>query len=132
MIFYQKWLWNIRSRLNTSTFCVLDLYLDMFDQNWSFVYKKWRFWLNMIKYRLKNSKSFSKQNSKLRIHSKPDRNQSKLTVHCSVRSLFTWFMHLIHDDVKLGTWFKPNTQSVSITSQIPILSSSSFLLTYLK
>ena len=27
-----------------------------------------------------NIKSFSKQNSKLRIHSKPDRNQSKLTV----------------------------------------------------
>ena len=29
---------------------------------------------------LQNVKSFSKQNSKLRIHSKPDRNQLKLTV----------------------------------------------------
>ena len=34
----------------------LGLYLDMFDQNWSFVHKKWRFWSNIFKYRLKNSK----------------------------------------------------------------------------
>ena len=34
----------------------LSLYLDMFDQNWSFLRKKWRFWLNISKYRLKNSK----------------------------------------------------------------------------
>ena len=33
----------------------------------------------------KNIKNFSKQNSKLRIHSKPDRYKSKLTVaHCTV------------------------------------------------
>ena len=30
----------------------LGLYLDMFDQNWSFVHKKWRFWSNIFKYRL--------------------------------------------------------------------------------
>ena len=29
MTFYQKLLWNIRSRRKSSTFCVLDLYLDM-------------------------------------------------------------------------------------------------------
>ena len=41
-----------------------ELSLDLiFDNN---------FWQNI--------KSFSKQNSKWRIHSKPDRNQSKLTV----------------------------------------------------
>ena len=34
----------------------LSLYLDMFDQNWSFVHKKWIFWSKMFKYRLKNSK----------------------------------------------------------------------------
>ena len=33
-----------------------------------------------------NIKKISKQNSKLRIHSKPDRNQSKLTV-CTVESV---------------------------------------------
>ena len=71
----------------------------MFDQNWSLWNKKWRFWSNILKYRLKNSKrgrvkprsdipwkflvkykSFIKQNSKLIIYSKLDRNQSKLAV----------------------------------------------------
>ena len=76
----------------------LSLYLDMFDQNWSFLQKNEDFDKT---YRLKNSKferviihniqifcnifqwnieRFSRQNSKLRIHPKPDRNQSKLTV----------------------------------------------------
>ena len=45
---------------------VEELSLDLIFYN--------NFWLNI--------KSFSKQNSKLRIYSKPDRNQSKLTV-CS-------------------------------------------------
>ena len=34
----------------------LSLYLDMFDQNWSFLHKIWRFWSNISKYRLENSK----------------------------------------------------------------------------
>ena len=44
-----------------------------------------------------NVKSFSKQNSKLRIHSKPERNQSKLTV-CNARSsvdIVSWNFQLI-------------------------------------
>ena len=28
----------------------------MFDQNWSFLHKKWRFWTNISKHRLENSK----------------------------------------------------------------------------
>ena len=74
----------------------------MFDQNWSFLHKNEDFdqiYLNTgsktqnveeLSLDLifnnnfyQNIKSFIKQNSKLRIHSKPDRNQSKLTV-CSV------------------------------------------------
>ena len=34
-------------------FELLSLYLDKFDQNWSFLNKKWRFWSNIFKYRLK-------------------------------------------------------------------------------
>ena len=93
LIFYQKSLHNIRSRLNFSTFWVFEsvfryicaksfkfdqaylnrglktqnvekLSLDLMFHN--------NFWWNI--------KSFSEQNSKLRIHSKPDRNQSKLIV----------------------------------------------------
>ena len=103
LIFYQKLLWNIISRLKSSTFWV---FRPVFRYVWSKLklcaYKKNEdfnqtclnigsktqnveevsldlifhnhFWWNI--------KSFSKQNSKLRIHSKPDRNQSKLTV-CS-------------------------------------------------
>ena len=70
----------------------LSLYLDIFDQNLHFLCKKLQFWSNMLKNSKcvkvsldlifynnfwKNIKSFSKQKSKF---SKPDRNQSKLTV----------------------------------------------------
>ena len=53
LIFYQKLLWNIKSRFNSSTYWV---FRSMFDQNWRFVNKKWRFWSNIFKYSLKNSK----------------------------------------------------------------------------
>ena len=56
LIFYQKSLWNIRSRLNSSTFWVFE---PVFRYVWSklrFLHKKWRFWSNITKYRLKNSK----------------------------------------------------------------------------
>ena len=56
LIFYQKLLCNIRSRLDLSDFEFFGLYLAMFDQNWSFLHKKWRFWSNIFKYMLKNSK----------------------------------------------------------------------------
>ena len=87
IIFYQKLLWNIRSRLNSSTFWV-------FRPAFLYVWSKLKLWtqkmkililaqkLKMWKSSGKISKVLSKQNSKLRIHSKPDRNQSKLTV-CS-------------------------------------------------
>ena len=45
--------WTIDWRSNLSHFEFLGLYLAIFDQNWSFVHKKWRFWLNTFKYRLK-------------------------------------------------------------------------------
>ena len=51
LIFYQKLLWNIRSRLNSSTFWV---FRSVFK--WSILLRKWRFWSNIFKYRLKNSK----------------------------------------------------------------------------
>ena len=56
LIFYQKLLWNIRSRLNYSTFWVLSLYLHMLDQNLHFLCKKLQFWSKIFIYRLKNSK----------------------------------------------------------------------------
>ena len=99
MIFHQKWLWNIRSRPNSSTFWVFE---PVFKYVWS---KSTIFCAQSLnfdqtsKYRPKNSKcgrvsldliihnnfwwnirTLSKQNSKLIINSKPDRNQSKLTV----------------------------------------------------
>ena len=53
LIFYQKLLWNIRSRLNSSIFWD---FRPVFSYVWVFVHKKWRFWSNIFKYRLKNSK----------------------------------------------------------------------------
>ena len=47
LIFYKKILRNVRSRLNYSTFWV---------KIEAFCSKKWRFWSNIFKYRLKNSK----------------------------------------------------------------------------
>ena len=82
----------------------------MIDPNLYFQCKKIQFWSNISKYWPKNSKcgrakpwsdipwwflvkyqKFFKQNSKLRIHSKPDINQSKLTV-CTEQLLFSVFL----------------------------------------
>ena len=49
LIFYQKLLWNIRSRLNSSTFRV-------FEPVFKYLCTKLQFWSNICKYRLKNSK----------------------------------------------------------------------------
>ena len=74
LLFYQKLLWNTRSRLNSSTFWVFE---PLFKYVWSkssfFLCTKLQFWSKISKYR-------PKQNSKLRIDFKPHRNQSKLTV----------------------------------------------------
>ena len=114
LIFYQKLLWNIRSSLNSFTFSV---FRPVFRYVWSKIEAFWtenedfdhtylntgsktqnvedlsldlifhkNFWYNI--------KSFSKQNSKLRVHSKPDRNQSKLTV-CIAWSLITQWGQII-------------------------------------
>jgi hypothetical protein len=76
--------------------CRISFWIATFEKK---VNKEIQFWSNIYKYRLKKSKcgrvkprsdiplsflikyqKFYLQNSKLRIHSKPDRNQSKLTV----------------------------------------------------
>ena len=49
LTFYQKLFWNIRSRLNYSTFWVLSLYLHIFDQNFHFLCKTLQFWSNISK-----------------------------------------------------------------------------------
>ena len=46
LIFYQKLLWNIRCRLNSSTLWVFRPVLDMFDPNWSIFAQK----MILIKY----------------------------------------------------------------------------------
>jgi hypothetical protein len=56
LIFYQKLLWNIRSRLNSSTFWVFE---PVFKYIWwksSFLCTKLQFLSNIFKYRPKNSK----------------------------------------------------------------------------
>ena len=79
----------IRCRLNSSTFWVFE---PVFTYDWS----KSSFFMQKASIALSldlifhnnfwwNIKSFSKQNSKLRIHSKPDRNQSKLTMCTGAR-----------------------------------------------
>ena len=58
LAFSQKLLWNIRSRINSSTFWVLrPIFRDMFDQNLHFLSKKLQFWSNISKYRLKKPKN---------------------------------------------------------------------------
>ena len=98
LIFYQKLFWNTISRLNSSTFwvfwaciCLTKIFI-VYAQSFNFDQTYLNTGLkpqNVEELRLdlifhnnfwQNIKSFSKQNSKLRIHSKPDRNQSKLTV----------------------------------------------------
>ena len=69
LIFYQKLLWCISSRLNQRGincwvlsgltlpyFEFLSLYLHMFDQNLHLLSKKLQLWSNICKYRFKNSK----------------------------------------------------------------------------
>ena len=94
MIFYLKLFWNIRSSLNSSTFWV-------FEPVFRYVWSKLKLFAQKMKIFIKvqaqnveeisldliffnnfwqSIKSVSKQNSKLIIHSKTDRNQSKLTV----------------------------------------------------
>ena len=104
-------------RPSSYTFWVLSLYLNMFDQNLYFLCIKLQFWSNISKNRPKNSScfsaqiwysikhsgkmsSYSKQSSKLRIHSKPYRNQSKLSV-CNgskanrSRTWISWFFKIL-------------------------------------
>ena len=52
LIFYQKLLYNIRSRLNFSTFWVFE----SVSKSSFFLFKKLQFWSNISKFSLKNSK----------------------------------------------------------------------------
>ena len=105
LIFYQKSFWNIRSRLNTSRFWVfgpvfryvlskLKLFAQIYLNTDSKTQNVEKLSLDLILCNnfWQNIKSFNKENSKLIIHSKPDRNQSNLTVW-NVSSSF-WVLEL--------------------------------------